>query len=141
MTISRDDLEDQESSIKSRANEVFSESNDLVPIKSFAEYLSTTPPAPLSTELKALLWVVGFIVAMLFVAALLRIQLGRRRPLPAGPPSRAAAARPQRQGVHPGAASVSPALPRIDPWNHNRPPNAPGPVPAQVPNSGRRVES
>jgi hypothetical protein len=141
MVISRRNTEDQESSIKSRANEVFSEANDLVPTKSFKEYVDKTPATPLSRELKALLWVVGFIVAMLFVGAILRVQRGARRRLPARPPSRGAAVQPHRQGVHPGAASVSPALPRLDPSNRDRPPDELGPVPAQVPNSGRRVES
>lgn len=141
MVISRRNTEDQESSIKSRANEVFSETNEAAPVKSFAEYLGTTPATPLSMELKALLWVVAFIVAMLFVSAILRVQRGGRRHHPVRPRSRAAAVRTQRQEVHPGAASVSPALPRLDPLHRGRSSNYRGPVPAQVPNSGRRVES
>lgn len=141
MVISRRNTEDQESSIKSRANEVFSEANGAAPVKSFAEYLGKTPATPLSMEMKALLWVVGFIVAMMFVGAVLRVQRGARRHHPVRPPSRASEVRPHRQGVHPGAASVSPALPRMDPLNRDRPSNEFGPEPAQVPNSGRRVES
>jgi len=138
MVISRRNTEDQESSIKSRANEVFSESNDSAPIKSFTEYLGTTSATPLSLEMKALLWVVGLIVAMLFVGAIMRVQQGGRRHHPARP----ASARPQqRQGVHPETAGALPAIPRIDPWSLGESSNKPGPVPGQVPNSGRRVES
>lgn len=43
------------------------------PAKPFAQYLRETPPAPLGFGLKAGLWALGALVALLLVAALLRM--------------------------------------------------------------------
>jgi len=62
----------QEQSIKARKHQLFED--DFVesgPRQSFQECLRTTPADPLSTPLKALLWVVGTVVVLLLVAALL----------------------------------------------------------------------
>lgn len=151
MVISRENPEDLEKSIKSRANEVFSDANDVVPIKSFTEYLGATPAAPLSPELKALLWVTALIVAMLFAGAIFQIQRGRRRPRSTPPPTpkaatpapaRAATIHPKRRGADPEAESGSPAVPRIGPRRGGSPPaGLHSASSTQVPNSGRRAES
>lgn len=122
MATPRRNLEDQESSIKSRANEVFSESVDSTPIKSFEEYLRTTPAATLSIELKALLWVIAFIIAILFAAALLRVQRGGRRQRPKQPPAVTSLARPQMLRSTPSATSLMLDNAGMDPYNRLRTP-------------------
>lgn len=74
----------EEQSIKSRKAQLFEAAQEPAgstgPRKSFPEYLRETPPAPLSAGTKALLWLVGAIVVLVFLAALMR---GARRPAPA----------------------------------------------------------
>ncbi|ODU00411.1 MAG: hypothetical protein ABS79_03390 [Planctomycetes bacterium SCN 63-9] len=144
MAIQRGNQEDQDSSIKSRANEVFSDSDDSLPIRSFREYLDTTRATPLSFEVKGLLWVTGLIVAILFFGAILRVQLGpRRRPPRPSPRAGELPSPAQKQGSIRAAASFSPAPARMDPLNleSRRRMASFGLLSDQVPNSGRRVES
>jgi hypothetical protein len=116
MAIKRGNLEDQESSIKSRANEVFSDADDLVTVKSFNEYLQETPATPLAPEMKALLWVVALIVAMLFVGAILRVQRGGRRHRAHRQTIRSIHPRvPQTRESIRGSVEVSSTIPRMDP--------------------------
>ena len=87
----RRNLDDLDSSIKSRASAVFADDTVLGPSKSFSDIVRQTPPKPLSLEMKALLCLVGLIVVMLFFAALIRVQKGRRQPRPVPVPSQGSA--------------------------------------------------
>jgi hypothetical protein len=68
--------ESPEHSIKARKHELYESEEEqpaaapAPPRKPFPVYLRETPPAPLSTGLKVLLWGVGVLVVFLFVAAL-----------------------------------------------------------------------
>lgn len=53
--------------------------------QSFEDYLRSTPAAPLSTAMRALLWSTGVIVFALLFATLLHVSHARRRP--ANPPA------------------------------------------------------
>lgn len=71
------DQREQEISIKKREGELFRpEGDDLqtAPTKPFAEYLRETPADPLPSWVKAALWATGVVVALLFAAALWRLQ-------------------------------------------------------------------
>ncbi len=114
MATSRGIPEDQESSIKTRANEVFSEEQESSPIKAFGEYLQNTPATPLSPELKALLWVVALVVLLLFIGAILRIQRGGRRPRAPIPPAPASRHQPQQQRSIRVAEGLPPSASRMD---------------------------
>jgi hypothetical protein len=70
------DLPEQEISIKARAREVYEdeparETRKLV--RPFPVVLRETPAEPLSGATKAVLWIVGAIVAVLFIAAIWRV--------------------------------------------------------------------
>lgn len=77
----------QEQSIRERKQELFAEEPVIVEHReSFATHLQTTPAAPLSGLAKGILWTVGVLVLLLFVAALSsgRAPRARRRPAPSG---------------------------------------------------------
>jgi hypothetical protein len=68
-------MPEQELSIKEREQQLFLESSeDLVqePTRPFADYLRETPAAPVSSEVKVLLWIAAIVVAILFAAAIWR---------------------------------------------------------------------
>ena len=70
---------EQELSIKARAYELYlkpSNATSTKLVKPFPVYLRETPAVPLSTLTKVMLWMVGIIVALLFLAALWRVLLG-----------------------------------------------------------------
>lgn len=117
----RRNMPEQELSIKEREQQLFVESSEdqlQGPVRPFAEYLRETPAAPLSTEVKVLLWIIGVVVAILFAGAIWKA-------------IRSSAAR-SKPHVAPPAAEVST---RLSPgWSTPRPL-------VHVPNSGRRVES
>jgi hypothetical protein len=73
-----------EQSLKSRKSTLFDEDEPAsaasAPRRSFQDCLRQTPAAPLSTGLKATLWVVGGIVVVLLIAAL--ATSGGKRPRP-----------------------------------------------------------
>jgi len=69
-------LPEQELSIKARSHELYFQPPHQATTKPFPAYLRETPAAPLSTFTKVVLWIVGIIVALLFVAALWRAALG-----------------------------------------------------------------
>ena len=73
----RRNMPEQEHSIKERAHELFVEPPrpevGAQPTKPFPAYLRETPAKPLSPLTKTLFWIVGIIVAVLFLAALWRI--------------------------------------------------------------------
>jgi hypothetical protein len=71
---------EQEQSIRERKSLLFDDEElppsaaEVAPVvvKPFREYLKTTPPAPLSSGVKAALYAVGGLVVLLLVAALLK---------------------------------------------------------------------
>jgi hypothetical protein len=76
MAAQRGNKPEQELSIKVRSSELFVEETPVVPTKStkpFAVFLRETPARPLSPGLQALLWALGVIVGILFLAALWRV--------------------------------------------------------------------
>jgi hypothetical protein len=78
-------MPEQEISIKARARELFVESEPASaarPVKPFPVYLRETPAVPISGTIKAVLWMVGIIVALLFIAAVWRLMVryGHQRP-------------------------------------------------------------
>lgn len=77
---------EQEQSIKARKRELFEAQAPTVgPLRRFSYYLGATPSSPLSTPQKAVLWAVGIVVLLLFLAAMLTIPSPRGRPQrPAG---------------------------------------------------------
>jgi hypothetical protein len=83
-------MPEQEHSIKSRARELFVKeepANANRPTKPFPVYLRETPALPMTSTVKAMLWFAGIIVALLFLAAIVKLSIrhgpGRRAP---GPP-------------------------------------------------------
>ena len=85
------DLHEQERSIKARAHELYVEPPLEAPaklVKPFQAYLRETPAIPLSASTKVVLWIVGIIVAVLFLAAIWRVSHWRgRQKTPAPPPA------------------------------------------------------
>jgi hypothetical protein len=75
MASERQNMSEQEISIKAREHELYVTAPDAnsKPVKPFPVYLRETPAEPLSPATKAVLWVVGIIVALLFLAALWRV--------------------------------------------------------------------
>ncbi len=57
------------------------ESGDPAASQSFDAYLRSTPAAPLSTTMRAILWSTGVIVVALLFATLLHVSHARRRPV------------------------------------------------------------
>jgi hypothetical protein len=85
MPFERQNMSDQEISIKEREHELFEKPPPTItsrPVKPFPVYLRETPAEPLSLTTKAILWIVGIIVAMLFLAALWKINHPRRAKAP-----------------------------------------------------------
>ncbi|QEH35654.1 hypothetical protein OJF2_42090 [Aquisphaera giovannonii] len=97
----RQDMPSQERSIKDRGAELYDDppaATGQPATRPFADYLRETPADPISTGMRAFLWVAGVVVAILLLAALWRAQQPRaaRRPRANRPP--AAAARPAPGG-------------------------------------------
>jgi hypothetical protein len=70
------DQREQEVSIKERSHELFLKNappEGYVPAKPFEVHLRETPAKPLSPLTTAILWVVGTLVAILFIATVFRI--------------------------------------------------------------------
>lgn len=69
---------EQEQSIRARKKLLFDEEEGAPgqgrrgATKPFSEYLRTTPPAPLSTATKAMLWGIGVVVVVLLIATLMK---------------------------------------------------------------------
>jgi hypothetical protein len=124
MVSERRNMPEQERSIKERGKELFverrDESPDRPPVKPFAVYLRETPATPLSGGVKALLWIVGILVLLLFVAAIWRVQRRpRTRPRPA---TAAAAFAPARPGplvviLHSNGEKVRRSPTSLDPFS------------------------
>ncbi len=71
MASERQNMSEQEISIKAREHELYVPDPDTnaKPVKPFTVYLRETPAEPLSPMTKAVLWMVGSVVALLFLAA------------------------------------------------------------------------
>jgi hypothetical protein len=72
-------MSEQDLSIKAREHELYLKPLPEVaarPVKPFPVYLRETPAEPLSPATKAILWTVGIVVALLFLAALWRVSHG-----------------------------------------------------------------
>jgi hypothetical protein len=88
-------MPEQEHSIKARSHELFVDPTQLAasrPTKPFPAYLRETPAQPLSPLATTVLWILGIIVVVLFLAALWRITHRRgaaSRPRPARPAAEA----------------------------------------------------
>jgi hypothetical protein len=68
------DVPEQEVSIKERAHQLFvPEASPERATKPFPVYLRETPAVPISATIKALLWMVGIIVGLLFIGAVWRL--------------------------------------------------------------------
>jgi hypothetical protein len=75
MASERQNMSEQEISIKAREHELFVQpfaDPNAKPVKPFEVYLRETPAEPLSTATKAILATVGILVGLLFLAALWR---------------------------------------------------------------------
>ncbi|APW62130.1 hypothetical protein [Paludisphaera borealis] len=75
MSAARRDEPEQEISIRQREHELFrshADDSSAGPARPFADYLRDTPSAPLPAWVKALLWGLAAMVALLFAAALWR---------------------------------------------------------------------
>jgi hypothetical protein len=79
-------MPEQERSIKARSHELFVEPVQAAeankPTKPFPVYLRETPAQPLSPLTKAVFWIVGIIVAGLFLAAVWRISHRQKSKVP-----------------------------------------------------------
>jgi len=82
MRSERRSMPEQELSIKEREQELYDEPREpppaKPPVKPFPIYLRETPAVPMSSGVKATLWVVGIVVVLLLIAALLRTQQSSR---------------------------------------------------------------
>jgi hypothetical protein len=79
-------MPEQEHSIKERSHALFVEEELVatpVPTKPFEVYLRETPARPLSPGVKAIFWVLGIIVGVLFLLALWRLSHHHTRRPPA----------------------------------------------------------
>jgi hypothetical protein len=77
MASERQNMSEQEISMKAREHELYVPNSDTnaKPVKPFAVYLRETPAEPLSPTTKAILWTVGTVVALLFLAACWRVTM------------------------------------------------------------------
>ena len=156
MPTDRRNMPEQELSIKEREQQLFVESSEDQrpnrPVRPFAEYLRETPAAPIPVEVKALLWIVGVVVAILFAAAIWkasRSSVGARRARgPAPPAAEDSDGGFLRVRPKPGWLAASQTKKRTAPASvarRHRGSSSPGggsiPPVLQVPNSGRRDES
>lgn len=104
MSGERRDQPEQEISIRRRGHELFVD-DAVAPTGSgrpFSEFLRETPAAPLSAWVKAALWAVAIVAALLFAAALWRLI---NRPTPAAPRR----ARPRASSKAPKSVALIPA--------------------------------
>ena len=76
MASEKQNMSEQDISIKAREHELYVRPKpdlDIKPVKSFPVYLRETPAEPFSRGTKVVLWIVGTVVALLFMAALWRL--------------------------------------------------------------------
>ena len=153
MPTDRRNMPEQELSIKEREQQLFVESAEVPvqgPVRPFAEYLRETPAAPISVEVKMLLWIVGVVVAILFAAAIWKAS----RPAAVHhKPRPAPAAAEDTTGLSPGlpnptGTAASETKTRTAPASVARRHRGSSPLGGgsirpvlHVPNSGRRAES
>jgi hypothetical protein len=105
MASERQNMSEQEISIKAREHELYVQpepDTNLKPVKPFAVYLRETPAEPFSPTTKAILWIVGIFVGLLFLGALWRVSTRR------APVSRTRVARPAAKTAMRPSPVVSP---------------------------------
>ena len=80
MASERQNMSEQEISIKAREHELYVQDPDTnaKPVKPFAVYLRETPAEPLSPTTKAILWMLGTVVGLLFLAACWRVAMSEK---------------------------------------------------------------
>jgi hypothetical protein len=97
-------MPEQEHSIKVRSHELFVEPPQSAevtkPTKPFPAYLRETPAQPLSPFTKAVFWILGIIVAGLFVVAVWRVTHRHRPQRPARPAAKTALVHSSRPSPH-----------------------------------------
>lgn len=79
-------MSEQEISIKARESELYHQplpDEFSKAVKPFPVYLRETPAVPFSTTTKVILWTVGIVVVLLFLAALWRVSRGHLAKPPA----------------------------------------------------------
>ena len=95
-------IPEQEHSIKARSNELFVDDTPVHSNRSskpFAAVLRETPARPLSLGVRALFWILGIVVALLFLAAVWRVAHRHGpRPTTEEAPEKAVMLRETRQG-------------------------------------------
>jgi len=78
MPSERRSMPEQELSIKEREQQLYDEPHEAPPVrppaKPFPIYLRETPAVPMSSGVKATLWIVAIVVLLLLIAALWRTQ-------------------------------------------------------------------
>src|SRR5262245_24293861 len=99
-------MPEQEHSIKARSHELFVEDPPLTPggaTKPFKVYLRETPARPLSPGIRALFWVLGAIVGVLFLMAVWRVaHRHTRTPSPEAAPTETGMSRDSAPCPSPG---------------------------------------
>src|SRR4051794_35005752 len=118
-------MPEQEHSIKARSHELFVDETPVVSegaTKPFDVYLRETPAYPLSPGIKAIFWVLGFIVAALFLAAIWRVSHRHddRRPDDQPPAETTVLTRPGNAG--PSAIRMRGDRPTRPLFHHDGPP-------------------
>jgi hypothetical protein len=76
MASERQNMSEEERSIQAREHELYVKplpEEFVKPVKPFPVYLRETPAEPLSPTTKAILWMTGIVVAMLFFASLWKL--------------------------------------------------------------------
>jgi hypothetical protein len=78
MASERQNMSEQEISIKAREHELYVKTlPDSQPVKPFPVYLRETPAEPFSPATKAVLWMLGIVVSLLFLGAVWRVSMHR----------------------------------------------------------------
>lgn len=108
MSGERRDQAEQEVSIRRRGHELFVDETlgPTGPSRPFSEFLRETPAAPIPAGVRAALWAVAVVAALLFAASLWRLI---NRPTPSAPRR----ARPRASAKAPKAAARMPATPNV----------------------------
>ncbi len=153
MPTDRRNMPEQELSIKEREQQLFLESSHeqvQEPVRPFAEYLRETPAAPLSVEVKVLLWIAAVVTGILFAAAVWkasRSSTAHTKPRPARPAAedstQVAPGLPTRAWIAARKTNARTTPARLARRHRGLSRLGGGSICAvlQVPNSGRRIES
>lgn len=118
MSGERREQPEQEISIKRRGQDLFIDESPVStgPSRPFSEFLRETPATPLPPGVKAALWAVSIVAALLFAAALWRL-MNRPTPKPKPRPSATRKVRPRAKPVKKTDADLTapPPIARFSP--------------------------